>query len=156
MPYIKTRTTKAGRASTTLVESYRDDNGRPRQRILANLHGEPGTLEALVKLAFQREDRQRFRDEQWANLSAHDRDVNADWLAEYFAKLDAELAALDRELAVIDAHCEATPDQIQAAYRAYKKRLDDAIAATTGALLRAWEHQDGAKAAKAALRRLRR
>ena len=50
----------------------RDDNGRPRQRILANLHGEPGTLEALVKLAFQREDRQRFRDEQWANLSAHD------------------------------------------------------------------------------------
>jgi hypothetical protein len=35
MAYIKTRTTKAGSISTALVEAYRDEKGRPRQRLLA-------------------------------------------------------------------------------------------------------------------------
>jgi hypothetical protein len=42
---------KAGSVSTALIEAYRDKNGRPRQRVLANLHGEPTTLRALAKLA---------------------------------------------------------------------------------------------------------
>ena len=48
MAYVRKRTTKAGSVSTTLVESYRDETGRPRQRVLANLHGEPDTLRALA------------------------------------------------------------------------------------------------------------
>jgi hypothetical protein len=55
MPHVRQRITKAGSASTALVESYRDGEGRPRQRLLANLHGEPDTLRALAKLAAQRD-----------------------------------------------------------------------------------------------------
>jgi hypothetical protein len=55
MAYIRTRTAKGGTISTTLVEAYRDEQGRPRQRVLANLHGETGLLKALAKLAAQRE-----------------------------------------------------------------------------------------------------
>jgi hypothetical protein len=46
---VRKRTTKAGTVSTALVESYRDDQGRPRQRLIANLHGEPDPLRALAK-----------------------------------------------------------------------------------------------------------
>jgi hypothetical protein len=35
MAYVRKQ---AGSLSTTLVEAYRDKSGRPRQRILANLH----------------------------------------------------------------------------------------------------------------------
>jgi len=38
MPHIAQRKTKAGSLSTALVQSYRDEQGRPRQRLLANLH----------------------------------------------------------------------------------------------------------------------
>ena len=51
MPFTRKRTSKAGSISTTLVESYRNEAGRPRIRILANLHGERDTLSALAKLA---------------------------------------------------------------------------------------------------------
>ena len=51
MAYVRTRTTKAGTLSTALVEAYRDAQGRPRQRLLANLHSEPTPLQALAKLA---------------------------------------------------------------------------------------------------------
>ncbi len=61
MPFVRRRTTKAGSVSTTLVEAYRDENGRPRQRILANLHGADTLLEALAKLSAQRE---RLRKEK--------------------------------------------------------------------------------------------
>src|SRR5262249_10915318 len=47
MAFVRKRITKAGSVSTTLVEAYRDDQGRPRQRVLANLHGESDTLCAL-------------------------------------------------------------------------------------------------------------
>jgi hypothetical protein len=50
MAYVRQRTTKTGAVSTALVESYRDAQGRPRQRLLANLHGEPDTLRALARL----------------------------------------------------------------------------------------------------------
>jgi hypothetical protein len=56
MPFIRKRSTKTGSISSTLVESYRDEAGRPRLRVLANLHGEPDTPSALAKLAVQRSD----------------------------------------------------------------------------------------------------
>ena len=49
MAFVRTRGTTTG-----LIEAYRDENGRPRQRLLANLHGEPDTLSALAKLAARR------------------------------------------------------------------------------------------------------
>src|SRR6478672_2127234 len=61
MAYVKRRTTKTGAISTTLVESYRDERGRPRQRILANLHGAEDTLHALARLAVHRD---RLRKER--------------------------------------------------------------------------------------------
>jgi hypothetical protein len=61
MAYVRTRTTPSGSTSTTLVEAYRDEKGRPRQRVIANLHGMPDVLSAIAKLAAQRE---RLRKEQ--------------------------------------------------------------------------------------------
>ena len=55
MAYVRTRTTKAGTLSTALVEAYRDAQGRPRQRLIANLHGEPTPLRALAKLIVLRD-----------------------------------------------------------------------------------------------------
>src|SRR5437016_5667784 len=62
MAYVRRRTTQAGMVSTPLVEAYRDDQGRPRQRVLANLHGEPDTFHALAKLAAQRESLRQTRE----------------------------------------------------------------------------------------------
>ena len=61
MAFVRKRTTKSGRVITALIESYRDENGRPRQRTLANLYGADDALAALAKLAAQRE---RLRDEK--------------------------------------------------------------------------------------------
>lgn len=55
MAFVRTRTTASGTVSTTLVESYRTTSGKPRQRVLANLHGAESVLESLAKLAAQRE-----------------------------------------------------------------------------------------------------
>ena len=55
MTFVRKRTSKAGSVSTALVEAYRDQAGKPRQRILANLHGAETTLEALARLAAQRQ-----------------------------------------------------------------------------------------------------
>ncbi len=59
MAFVRRRTTTSGGlfttpgVCTTLIESYRDTSGRPRQRILANLYREATPLEALAKLAAQ-------------------------------------------------------------------------------------------------------
>lgn len=55
MAYVKTRTVGSRATSTALVESCRDAEGRPRQRVLANLRGEPNVLSALAKLAARRD-----------------------------------------------------------------------------------------------------
>src|SRR6516164_9919101 len=70
MAYVRKRTTKAGSVSTMLVEAYRDKSGHPRQRILANMHGEPDTLRALAKLAAMREGLRQERD--WLAQQAAD------------------------------------------------------------------------------------
>ena len=54
MAFIRKRRTSSGNLSATLVEPYRDNAGRPRQRVLANLYGCETMLEALAKLSAQR------------------------------------------------------------------------------------------------------
>ena len=61
MAFIRKRRTSSGNLSTALVEPYRDNAGRPRQRVLANLYGCETTLEALAKLSAQRH---RLRQER--------------------------------------------------------------------------------------------
>jgi len=169
MAYVRKRTTKAGSVSTMLVEAYRDKNGHPRQRILANMHGEPDTLRALAKLAAMREALRQERD--WLAQQAADA---SDWYAknvealsdegaglvrgkrkEYLQSLDAveaKLSAIEREGATIKKHCTATPEELQAAIREYKKRHHDAECLVLGMEFINCGHL---KEAKAKLRRLR-
>ncbi len=50
MAFVRRRKTSGGTLVTTLMESYRDAQGRPRQRTLANLHGAESADEALARL----------------------------------------------------------------------------------------------------------
>ena len=50
MAFVRRRTTSGGTLVTTLMESYRDAQGRPRQRTLANLHGAESADQALARL----------------------------------------------------------------------------------------------------------
>ena len=50
MAFVRTRTTAGGTVVTTLMESFRDEEGRPRQRTLANLHGAESVDQALARL----------------------------------------------------------------------------------------------------------
>ena len=50
MAFVRRRTTSGGTLVTTLMESYRDEQGRPRQRTLANLHGAESPDQALARL----------------------------------------------------------------------------------------------------------
>ncbi len=50
MAFVRRRTTAGGTRVTTLMESYRDALGRPRQRTLANLHGADSADQALARL----------------------------------------------------------------------------------------------------------
>jgi hypothetical protein len=155
MPFVRRRTAKSGSISTALVEAYRDESGRPRQRILANLHGEPDTLRALAKLKYQQADLRKHRDSQWAEVQASN-EYEPDFVAEYFAELDADLAAIDKEISTLEKHCRATPGKIRAAIREHEEALNNVVVVAMGSLLDAWGRQDAHKAAKAALRRLRR
>ena len=153
MAYIRQRTTKAGSVSTTLVESYRDEMGRPRQRILANLHGEPDTLRALAKLAVTHDLLFRLREEEHADpdkqgagfvliteraLTKHNHRV---------AQINRQLAVIKRELAVIDKHCSASDDEFQEAVQRYKEGYCKAFEQSMGLAI-------ARKQADAALRRM--
>jgi hypothetical protein len=154
MPHIRRRTTKAGSVSTAHVESYRDEMGRPRQRLLANLHGEPDMVSALAKLEFQRDALRKHRDEQRAEEplpNGGDDEI----AVEYFAKIDDDLAAMENEISIIKKHCSAAPDEIQAAIAAHKIALDDALAMATGSFMYACRHANAHKTYKAKLRRMR-
>ena len=143
MAFVRRRTTKAGTVSTTLVESYRNEQGEPRQRVVANLHGADTPLEALAKLAAQRE---QLREERAAlepdlegaagfyesitaaSLGGHkfatherqeiDRLMTARGrLLRRVEKLDSTLVRIQRDGAAIKQHVAASDDQIQAAIR---------------------------------------
>lgn len=96
MAYIRRRASKNGSVSTILVESYRDDQGRPRERALANLHGESTCLDALAKLTVQIEELRTHRDELIAANADHG------FVMSYVAR---KLAILEQERAIIAAHC---------------------------------------------------
>ncbi len=154
MAFVRRRTTASGGICTTLVESYRDANGRPRQRILANLYGEATPLEALAKLAAHRE---QLREEKagldqdlkgadnfyrWfttASLGGHkfsaeekkeiDRLLPArERLIRRARNVDVTLARIAKDGAAIKKHSDSSPAEIQAAIRKYKKGLRDAEA----------------------------
>jgi len=100
--YITRRITKTGTVSTALVEAYRDEQGRSRQRLLASLHGEPDTLRALARLAMQRMKLLTEREEL-ANGKATDDEGDV---------IDAAtarkvIAVIDSELATLEKHCTA-------------------------------------------------
>jgi hypothetical protein len=85
MAYVRKRTTKAGTVSTALVESYRDDQGRPRQRLIANLHGESDPLRALAEITMMWDGLQAELEElvempPGNNQSSEQR---ADWLRRF-------------------------------------------------------------------------
>ncbi len=177
MAYVKTRTTRSGAISTALVEAYRDEKGRPRQRVLANLHGEPDVLSALAKLAARRDALRKEKEELAAEAvdankfyevvtlkTLHGHRYNAterkevdgllkarERLLKRTATVEADLAAIQKDGVVIKRRCSATPDEIQAAIRAYKQKLDDAEALAAGM---EYAQQVGIKEAKAKLRRL--
>ncbi len=176
MAFVRQRKLKSDGVSTALVEAYRDANGRPRQRLLANLYGAATPLEALAKIAAQRE---RLRKEKGAlesemtgsadyykaitGLSTHghrfspaerkdiDRFLSARGRVIKRLKIvDAALARIQKNGGVIKKHCDASPAEVQAAIRRYKKQLDDAETMILGAAF----YLDQVKQAKRELRRL--
>jgi hypothetical protein len=178
MTYVKTRKNRVSEAiSTTLVEAYRDDKGRPRQRVLANLHGEPDALSALAKLAARRDalrkEQEALAEEAVAaeqfyetvtlnTLHGHQystaerKEIDGllkarARLLKRRAKVAAELAAIQKEGVVIKEHCTATADEVQAAIRAYKQKLHDAEVLALGM---EYVQRQQLKEAKAKLRRL--
>ena len=70
MAFIRKRRTSSGNLSAALVEPYRDKNGKPRQRVLANLYGCETTLEALAKLSAQRQRLRQEREQIHAMLAS--------------------------------------------------------------------------------------
>ncbi len=152
MAHVRQRTTKAGTLSTALVESYRDEQGHPRQRLLANLHGEPDPLRALAKVAALRDALRKERESLAANAVhanqfyeiatgniLQGRKYSAPELKEIgqlmrqrerllkrLTRVERDLAAIQKDGAVIKKHCTATPDEIQAAIKAHKQERHDA------------------------------
>ena len=129
MPFVRKRKTKAGAVSTALVEAYRDYNGRPRQRILASLHGEPDVLHALAKLGFHwahlREQAQELHGE-YQEAKEREWVWKLDAMAKRLLHIDRALKAIERDARVIREHCTAMDEQIDAAIEAYAKRVDRA------------------------------
>ncbi len=176
MAFVRQRKTKSDGVSTALVEAYRDVNGRPRQRLLANLYGAATPLEALAKLAAQRE---RLRKEKGTlesemagsadyykaitglSMRRHrfspverkdiDRFLSArSRVIKRRKTVDAALARIQKDGGAIKKHCDASPAEVQAAIRRYKKQLDDAETMILGAAF----YFDRVKQAKRELRRL--
>ena len=138
MAYVRTRTTKAGSVSTTLVEAYRDEMGRPRQRILANLHGEPDTLRALAKLAAMHDVLLEQREEEHAEPSKQGRGLCAghrtrlDRAQSPHRAIDRQLAVIERDMAVINQHCTASDDEFQQAMQRYRREYCEAFERAMG------------------------
>jgi hypothetical protein len=147
MAYVRHRTTKTGAVSTVLVESYRDENGKPRQRILANLHGEPDVLSAHAKLLAL-----------WGCLHDQYKELCAEYDKEGKESVFREIKKIERKLdinykegEVIEKHCTATPEQIDAAIKAFQSKLRDAAMTCLGVEIVLGKDR---KKAKAQLRRI--
>ena len=154
MAFIRRRVTERGTTSTALVEAFRDDMGRPRQRVLANLYGTDSTLAALAKLAAQRErlhkekgkldpeveELEKIYSVVMANVAGGHRYGPTERRKiirlmrerkrrmQRIEVVNADLECIQRDGAVIRKHCDASEDEIQAAIRSYKKELKEAEA----------------------------
>ncbi len=159
MAFVRKRETKTGAISTALVEAYRDKDGRPRQRVLANLHGAETALDALARLAAQRQELRKERAElapevksaeevykivMTSTVAGHkyskDERKDIDHLLRARKKLlkrsdrvEALLAQIEREGAIIKKHCDASHGEIQAAIKVYQEELEKAQAGVMGA-----------------------
>jgi hypothetical protein len=159
MAFVRKRETKTGAISTALVEAYRDEGGRPRQRVLANLRGADTALEALAKLAAQRHELKKERKRLQPDLKVATQFHNG-WmiamadgqrfsvqerkdidrllkarkkLLKRSEKVDVLLAQIECEGAIIKKHCDASPDEIQAAIKTFQKKLNVAQTLVMGA-----------------------
>lgn len=160
-----------------MIEAYRDEGGHPRQRLLANLHGERDTLSALAKLAARREalrtelgSLQRAAGE--ANqfyailtqntLAGHQYSATErkeidrllrqrERVLARVTKIEAALVAIQKDGAVIKKHCDASPAEMQAAIRAFKEKFHDAECLVLGMEV---AQRESLREAKAKLRRL--
>jgi hypothetical protein len=162
MVFVRMRGTTTG-----LIEAYRDENGRPRQRLLANLHGEPDTLNALAKLAARRKalrtelDALR-QDEVGADqfyavftgkvLAGHQCSAaerkEIDQLLRRRERLLARITEIEAALAVIEKDGAA---EVQAAVQRFQKKFRDAETLNLGL---EYALREQSKEAKAKLRRL--
>jgi hypothetical protein len=138
--FVRKRTTRAGSISTALVEAYRDHDGRPRHRILANLHGEPDVLSAIAKLA-------RLRDALWDEQDDMVKEVEeisgvdekrqrVRHLLPRFDQIEATVPRIDREVAAIRKYCSATDEEFEVAYKAFAGRLTEAARYALGVRIR--------------------
>ena len=151
MAFVRKRRSAAGHLSTALVEAYRDEEGRPRQRVLVNLHGCETPLEALAKLAVQRKRLRVERQEIDAfltetadapalsvevALNPEKFNLSATGYAElngFLRKRKKAAARLDRITAlqgviqrdgvVIHQHVDASKKKVQRAIKAYQEQL---------------------------------
>lgn len=178
MAFIRKRKSKAtllsaGKLSTSLVESYRDAQGQPRQRTLANLYGEPDTLSALGKLAAQRHSLKKEQTalaKEIADADEFYETINSNVLIGHkysvgerkeidklmrvrkryhkrAAKIETDLKRIERAGSAIKKHCPASAMEIRAAARKYQAALEHAQEGVMGAEFMAREM-------KTALRRL--
>jgi len=158
MPFVRVRKTKTGVVSTVLVESYEDDNGRPRHRVLASLHGCEDTAHAMARLAAHRDCLRKERAELEPNVepverfyqtitlntlhghvySVEDRnDIDRllkarKRLLNRIAAIDRKLADIAKEAAIIKPHCQASPDEIRALAGKYQKQMRNQAAFELG------------------------
>lgn len=148
MAFIRRRTTKNGVTSTALVESYRRA-GKPRHRILANLHGAASAAEALGRLAAERDGLRKERAklephisnaQDWVDLEEElfdlilgcekrkEVDETLRWgkrLLKRIAEIDLRLARIQKEGVIIKKHCSAGPEEIRAHASRWAKHLYD-------------------------------
>lgn len=161
MAFVRRRRTRGGTLVTTLMESFRDPQGRPRQRTLANLHGADSADEALARVAAVmarleelcraveaeakavarataplvggREARLPWevRIERDALESRHR------WLEARGAQLRASLAALAADRAKLEPHRTWDDAKLQRAIKREGRALDAAARAAVGERLAA-------------------
>src|SRR5262245_35857587 len=116
MAYVRTRTSMAGTVSTALMKAYRDDQGRPRQRLIVNLHGEPDALCALAKLTYMRK---RLVDEWNESVTTKDKTSNAGWRWRREKQIDRGLAVIERDKAILEKHCSVSAEELYTAMDAF-------------------------------------
>jgi hypothetical protein len=151
MAFVRKRTTKTGAISTALVESYRKD-GKPRHRVLANLHGAESLTDALGRLAAERDKLRKEREQLEPDIKGaaqfYDTFTGATinghaWTQEERKEIDrllrmrrrvlkraneidARLAVIQHEGVAIKKHSTASADEIRVEAEKHAKRLHDA------------------------------